>query len=58
MVDSAAFPDLVLLYWMQFAVGTLMNILKSRLDLTHSVHQLACLFIILVQLMSRLLIIV
>jgi hypothetical protein len=41
--DSPAVPDLALVHWMQVAVtvGTLMYILNSRPDLTHSVHQVA-----------------
>jgi hypothetical protein len=41
LVDSPAQPDLALVHWMQIAVGTLMYILNSRPDLTHSVHQMA-----------------
>jgi hypothetical protein len=41
LVDSPAQPDHALVHWMQVAVGTLMYILNSRPDLTHSVHQVA-----------------
>jgi hypothetical protein len=41
LVDSPPQPDLALVHWMQIAGGTLMYILNSRPDLTHSVHQVA-----------------
>jgi hypothetical protein len=41
LVDSPSQPDLALVHWMQVTVGTLMYILNSRPDLTHSVHQVA-----------------
>ena len=47
IVDSPALSDVALVHWMQLevAVGTLMYILNSSPDLTHSVHQVACCFV-------------
>ena len=39
--DCPALPDPVLVHWMQVVVGTLMYILNTHQDLSHSVHQLA-----------------
>jgi hypothetical protein len=41
VVDSPEVPDLGLVHWMQVIVGTLMSILNSSPDLTHSVHDIA-----------------
>ncbi len=57
LVDSPAQPDLAPVHWVQIAVGTLMFFLNSRPDLTHSIHQVAVLFIIWALLMPKPLII-
>ena len=41
LVDSPAIPDPVLVHRLQVVAGTLMYILNSRPNLTHSFHQLA-----------------
>jgi hypothetical protein len=41
LLDSPPIPDLALVHWMQVAVDTMIHILNSRPDITHSVHQVA-----------------